>query len=54
MRILIDDRDRFLDNVFIEQLWRSLKEVLIARAHPGIADDAPLGTVSSHLLLDCP
>ena len=25
MRISMDGRDRFLDNIFIERLWRSLK-----------------------------
>ena len=28
-------------------------EVLIARAHPGVADEAPWGTALSRLVFDC-
>jgi len=37
VRISMDGRGRWMDNVFIERLWRSLKHADGREAHAGIA-----------------
>lgn len=62
VRILMDERGRCMDNIFIERLWRSLKQEAVYledltdgfKAHRGVRDWMTLyNTEQPHSALEC-